>query len=81
MHQRYDYMVVILLVICVPLVKKEKSVMAIISMILFNAGNILTYSRSLFGDDYNPLFTFCCNAAAYFLFNYILWKSISEEKA
>ncbi len=81
MHQRYDYLVAVLMVICVPLVIKEKTWYVVISAVLFYIGNIITYSYSLFGQDYNYPFVFCCNAIAYILFSYILWCCTTEEES
>lgn len=80
MHQRYDYLVAILMVVCVPLIIKEKLWYTVISAILFYVGNIITYSYSLFGEDYNYSFAFCCNAIAYILFCYILWYRTTKEE-
>lgn len=80
MHQRYDYMVAILFTICIPLLKKERFVIGVVSMILFEIGNIITYSYSLFGNDYNFIFVLCCNAIAYGLFSYLLCRCLAEEK-
>lgn len=80
MHQRYDFMVAMLMVVCFPLVYKVKPMVAITSAVLFYFGNIITYSYSLFGDDYNSIFVMCCNITAYVLFNYVLLKCLSMEK-
>ena len=80
MHQRYDYLVAVLLVICVPLIEKDNLLIAIISAVLFYIGNIITYSYSLFGDDYNAIFVMCCNILAYSLFCYVLWNCLKKEE-
>ena len=81
MHQRYDYLVAVFLVICVPALFNDMPLVSITSAALFYIGNTITYSYSLFGDDYNPIFVMCCNMIAYALFCYILWKQISKERA
>lgn len=79
MHQRYDYLVAVLMVICLPLIGKEKLLVGIVSAVLFYIGNVITYSYSLFGDDYNSIFVMCCNVTAYALFSYIFWNRITQE--
>jgi len=81
MHQRYDYLVAILLSICVPLVFREKAVLSSVGAALFYLGNIITYSYSLFGDDYNFIFVMCCNVIAYAMFSYILWYCLTKEES
>lgn len=81
MHQRYDYLVAVLLMICVPLLIDEKPIVMMISTVLFYIGNVITYSYSLFGDDYNYIFVMCCNMIAYALLCYILWNRLSKEES
>lgn len=79
MHQRYDYMVAILLVICLPLIRQDRRILAVISMLLFYLGNTITYCYSLFGDDYNNIFVMCCNVLGYFVFTFLLWNILSHN--
>lgn len=80
MHQRYDYMVAVLLIVCLPLVCRETVWQAVISMILFFAGNMQTYSHSLFVEsDYNVLCVVFCNVVAYVIYCYILWLMVSKD--
>ena len=79
MHQRYDYMVAVLLVVCVPLLIADNTWMSIVSAVLFYIGNILTYSHSLYGDDYDNYFVICCNGIAYGLFCYMLYKCLKKD--
>ena len=82
MHQRYDYMVAMLFAVCIPVLEIVRTKrLAIISAVLFYIGNIITYSYSLFGDDYNSIFVMCCNVIAYALFCTVLWNCITKEEA
>lgn len=81
MHQRYDYLVAVLLIISIPILLYEKPLLAISSALLFYVGNVITYSYSLFGDDYNPIFAMCCNMSAYALFCYVVFNRLSREES
>ena len=80
MHQRYDYLVAVLMIICLPLAIREKYFQIIISAFLFYLSNIITYSYSLFGDDYDSIFVMSCNVIAYIIFLDIIWKSFKKEE-
>ena len=80
MHQRYDYLVAVLLIVCVAVFYNEKPWAIIASAILFYLGNLITYSISLYGADYSPVFVMCCNMAAYALFGYVFWNFVVERR-
>ena len=80
MHQRYDYMVVNLFVICLALAGKANRRLAIISMVFHCLSNVISYCYTLFGNDYSPAFAFSVNAIGYSLFSYLLWNYITREE-